>query len=269
MTLYPLTAAQAQQTSAQTFHPTGHPGMVEQLTNSAHAPGLSRSEPATHHMDYQQLAQHLSQAHAELRQLRGLLEKTREGERAARHLANHDGLTSLPNRRAFSEQLTHALALGTAHDSDLAVMFLDLDHFKAINDTHGHRVGDQLLAIVGSRLAKAVRSADVAARLGGDEFACLLQHAPSTAHIAQVATKLFDGIAAPMQLGRLQLQVNPSIGIAIRHHGEVVTADQLLARADRAMYLAKQRQSRFCFADRCADQPTSQCAGEGERSGRA
>lgn len=258
MTPYSLNATQA--------HQTGHPGMLESFSNGAHTPGLPHSEPAPHHMDYQQLAQHLSMAHAELRQLRGLLEKTREGERAARHLANHDGLTSLPNRRAFSERLNHALTLTTAQDSDLAVMFLDLDHFKEINDTHGHRVGDQLLAIVGNRLAKAVRAADVAARLGGDEFACLLQHAPSTAHIAQVATKLFDGIAAPMQLGSLRLQVNPSIGIAIRHQGEAVTADQLLARADRAMYLAKQRQSRFCFADRCADQPASQCAGEEARS---
>jgi len=98
-------------------------------------------------------------------------------------------------------------------------MFIDLDRFKDINDTHGHRVGDQLLAIVGTRLTQAVRAADIAARLGGDEFACLLQHAPSLAHIAQVATKLFDGIAAPIQVGGLSLHVHARICTPILQGG--------------------------------------------------
>lgn len=198
--------------------------------------------------DPQQLHQRLAAAQTELRQLRALLEKTREGERAARYLANHDGLTALPNRRAFAEHLAQALVRSALLDSDLAVMFIDLDHFKAINDTHGHRVGDQLLAVVGSRLAQTLRAADIAARLGGDEFACLLLHAPSEAHIAQVATKLVDGIAAPIQLGGLRLQVQASIGIAVRHPGQVLDAEQLMGCADRAMYQAKRRQCRYLFA---------------------
>lgn len=198
--------------------------------------------------DHHQLLQALAEARAELEQLRSLLEQTREGERAARYLANHDGLTSLPNRRAFVDKLSHALVRSAAQDSDLAVMFIDLDHFKSINDTHGHRVGDQLLAIVGSRLAQTVRAADIAARLGGDEFACLLLHAPSVDHIAQVATKLFDGIAAPVQLGALRLQVHPSIGIATRRTGQAIDAEQLMVRADRAMYHAKRHLCRYHFA---------------------
>ncbi|WP_342133647.1 GGDEF domain-containing protein [Hydrogenophaga sp. OTU3427] len=195
-----------------------------------------------------QLQHELDEARAELTQVRSLLERTREGERAARHLANHDGLTALPNRRAFLDKLTLALVQNRAQGRDLAVMFIDLDRFKDINDTHGHRVGDQLLAIVGTRLTQAVRAADIAARLGGDEFACLLQHAPSLAHIAQVATKLFDGIAAPIQVGGLSLHVHASIGIAICKDGQTLDAEQLMARADRAMYHAKRQHCRFCFA---------------------
>lgn len=198
--------------------------------------------------DGERLQHELATARAELKQLRAALEETREGERAARYMAHHDGLTSLPNRRAFIERLSHALARNVAHDSDLAVMFIDLDHFKSVNDTHGHRVGDQLLAIVGNRLAQAVRAQDIAARLGGDEFACLLLHAPSLEHIAHVADKLFDGIAAPMQLGALRLQIQPSIGIATRRMGQPVDAERLMVCADRAMYQAKRQQCRYYFA---------------------
>lgn len=232
--------------------------MLDQLVNGNCPTPIHRPEPVVRDLDYQQLEQHLEQAYAELRHLRNLLEKTLEGERAARYLASHDGLTSLANRLAFSERLARALERSSEQDSDLAVMFIDLDHFKVINDTHGHRVGDEVLAIVGSRLAKAVRAAkalrvaDVVARLGGDEFGCLLMPAMSPSHLAQVALKLSDGIAAPMQVGSLRLQVSASIGIAIRRQGEALTAEQLLACADKAMYLAKQQQSRYCFAVECA-----------------
>ena len=220
---------------------------------------MHRPELVVRDLDYKQLEQHLAQAHAELRHLRTLLEKTIEGERAARYLASHDGLTSLANRQAFCEHLARALQRSSAQDSDLAVMFIDLDHFKAINDTHGHRVGDQVLTIVGSRLARAVRAskalrvADVVARLGGDEFGCLLMPAMSPMHLEQVALKLSDGIAAPMQVGGLRLQVSASIGIAIRRQGDALSAEQLLACADKAMYHAKQRQSRYHFAGQGAE----------------
>lgn len=195
-----------------------------------------------------QLQVALTESQAQLVQVRAQLELTLQGERAARYLANHDGLTALPNRRAFLDKLAHALIGSAAQDSSLAVMFIDLDHFKSINDTFGHSVGDQLLAIVGARLTQVIRAGDVVARLGGDEFACLLMHAPSPAHIARVANKLFDGIAAPIQLGALNLQVHPSIGIATRLQGQVTNAEQLMGCADRAMYHAKRQQCRFVFA---------------------
>lgn len=220
----------------------------ERVRSTLHGALAVPAAVRTPQQQYQQLQLDLAAARAELHQVREMLAEARERERAAHHLAHHDGLTALPNRRAFVEQLAHALRRTSAQDSDLAVMFIDLDHFKAVNDTHGHRVGDQLLAIVGNRLAQTVRAADIAARLGGDEFACLLLNAPSVAHIAQVAVKLFEGIAAPMQLGALRLQVRPSIGIATRRLGQRVDAEKLMVLADRAMYHAKRHQCRYHFA---------------------
>lgn len=225
------------------------PTLTTALTASQAAPLAMRLNPVPppQHL-HQQLQWDLAAARTELRHVREMLTQARERERAAHYLAHHDGLTALPNRRAFVERLADALVRSTAQDSDLAVMFIDLDHFKTINDTYGHRVGDQLLAIVGNRLGQTVRAADIAARLGGDEFACLLLNAPSVDHIAQVATKLFDGIAAPMQLGTLRLQVQPSIGIATRRRGQAIDAERLMVSADRAMYHAKRYRCRYHFA---------------------
>ncbi len=196
----------------------------------------------------QQLQVALAESQSQLAQVRAQLELTLQGERAARFLANHDGLTALPNRRAFLDRLSVALGSSAAQAGRLAVMFIDLDHFKSINDNFGHSVGDQLLAVVGARLTQVIRADDLAARLGGDEFACLLTHAPSSAHIARVANKLFEGIAAPIQLGALNLQVHPSIGIATSRNGRATTAEQLMKCADRAMYRAKKLQCRYSFA---------------------
>lgn len=199
-------------------------------------------------MDSSRLRIELSQALARIEQLQSLLVQTQEGERAARYLASHDALTTLPNRRAFLENLDHVLQRANAQGNDLAVLFLDLDHFKWINDTYGHAVGDQLLSVVGRRLALAVRSADFAARLGGDEFACLLSNAPSSPQMEQVAIKLFESIAAPIQLGTLRLQVQPSIGIAVRRNAQSTDSEQLMVCADRAMYHAKHHRCRFHIA---------------------
>ena len=198
--------------------------------------------------DHQQLLNDLAEAQAELRRLGSLLDRARECERAAHHLAHHDGLTALPNRRAFIHRLDQALARGAAHEGQLAVLFIDLDDFKHINDTHGHHVGDQLLTIVGRRLAQGVRVTDMVARLGGDEFACLLMHTASLTHVGKVATKLFHRIAAPVQLGALRLQVKPSIGIAVCPQGRSMGVEQLMGSADRAMFHAKRSRSRYHLA---------------------
>ena len=181
-----------------------------------------------------------------LAQLRGELEGTLAGERQARHQALHDGLTSLPNRDCFRERLTLAIARTTTKSSGPAVLYLDLDGFKAINDQHGHAVGDEVLKIIAARMSRAVRVGDTVARLGGDEFGCLLTAFRDREHLSRMAAKLFDAIAAPMTLDRLMLEVRPSIGIALcPEHGS--TPEHLLACADAAMYDAKRRGSGHAF----------------------
>lgn len=181
-----------------------------------------------------------------LAQLRGELEGTLAGERQARHQALHDSLTSLPNRGCFQERLGVAISRATAHRSELAVVYMDLDGFKAINDQHGHAVGDEVLKIVAARLSRAVRVGDTVARLGGDEFGCLLTAFRDRDHLSLMAGKLFDAIAAPLTLDQLRLTVRPSIGISLcPTHG--ATAERLLASADAAMYDAKRRQCGHAF----------------------
>ena len=181
-----------------------------------------------------------------LARLRGELAGTLAGERQARHLAMHDNLTSLHNRGYFRERLSLAVSRATTNGSDLAVIYLDLDGFKEINDQHGHAVGDEVLRIIAARLTRAVRVGDTVARLGGDEFGCLLMAFHDRAHLSRIAGKLFDAISAPLTLDQLRLSVRPSIGISLcPAHG--ATAELLLASADAAMYDAKRRQCGHAF----------------------
>ena len=195
-----------------------------------------------------ELERHVLETQATLDRIHAELTGTRDGERHARHLALHDSLTQLPNRRFFVERLQQALAQRGAHPGMLAVLFLDLDAFKPINDAHGHHVGDELLQIVGARLGRLLRSGDMVSRLGGDEFACLCDGMSSREQIGHLADKLFDAVAAPMQIGTLNLSVRPSIGIALcPQDGHSV--DELLRHADTAMYRAKREQCRHAFFD--------------------
>ncbi len=181
----------------------------------------------------------LAQAEADLACVRG-------GERQARHLAMHDELTSLPNRRHLLQQLGHALAQRGPDHPGPAVIYIDLDHFKAVNDTHGHGVGDEVLRITAARLSAAVRQGDLVVRLGGDEFACLLHGVADAVPLRQLCTKLLDAVSRPMKVADLQLLVRPSIGVAMcPQHGTV--AKDLLACADAAMYAAKRERRGFAF----------------------
>jgi len=164
----------------------------------------------------------------------------------------HDRLTALPNRHRFSDVLDRALLKTDVQSPRLALLVLDLDGFKPINDQHGHGVGDHMLRIVASRLARAVRAGDCVGRTGGDEFACLLGGIQDREQLSHLACKLFDAVSAPLQIGRLQLTVRPSIGIAICPT-DGATADVLLQRADAAMGRAKRAQSGYAFFDRGAD----------------
>jgi diguanylate cyclase (GGDEF)-like protein len=190
--------------------------------------------------------------HAALARARAELVGSQDGERRARHLALHDGLTSLPNRTFFRERLDGALAHPEQRRAGLALLYIDLDGFKAINDAHGHAVGDELLGIVAARLTRAVRAEDVVGRLGGDEFACLLEGVLDREQLGQVARKLFDTVSAPLRIGTLELAVRPSIGIALCP-ADGATADVLLGIADAAMYRAKRQRTGYAFFDRVGD----------------
>lgn len=172
----------------------------------------------------------------EIAGLRAQLAESLVREVQARALARTDSLTRLGNRAAFLEQLQEALADDDAKSTDFAVLFIDLDGFKAVNDRHGHRIGDELLRIVGARLSACVRSSDVVARLGGDEFACLVRCGPHE-RVAQVAGKVFDTLCDPYQLGALRVNIQASVGVATPEDG--TSATTLLEWADAAMYLAK------------------------------
>lgn len=200
----------------------------------------------------QQADRELRQAQAALATAHAELVGTRAGERRANHRAQHDSLTSLPNRSYFRSRLDDALRPTGPKAPALAVLFLDLDGFKPINDRHGHDTGDELLRIVARRLSHSVRDEDMVCRLGGDEFACLLTDPMGREQISHLASMLFDAVSAPLKVGELELSVRPSIGIAVcPTDGD--TAATLLKRADLAMYRAKRRQMGFAFFDRRAD----------------
>lgn len=155
------------------------------------------------------------------------------------HQAYHDALTNLPNRTLFMDRLSQALARGARHDTQTAVIFLDLDDFKVINDSLGHKAGDTLLVEAGQRLQSCVRNGDTVARLGGDEFTALLEDVRLTEATA-TAERIAEKLAAPFYLEGCEVFVTTSIGIAISEPGQD-SPDDLLRNADVAMYEAKNK----------------------------
>lgn len=159
-------------------------------------------------------------------------------EEQIEYQAYHDALTGLPNRRLFRDRLTVALAHARRMKHPLAVMFLDLDRFKVVNDTLGHSTGDELLKTVGTRLQSSLREEDSIARMGGDEFTILLADLKTTDDSAKIAQKVLDTVAQPLRIDGTELFVTTSIGIAL-FPSDGDTAEALLANADHAMYRAK------------------------------
>ncbi len=189
----------------------------------------------------------------EVAALQTLLAKTQEEltgaqerERRARYLAFHDDLTALPNRRFFRERLGLALRGEGVGTPPLAVLYLDLDGFKALNDLYGHDTGDALLSTVARRLSHALRAEDLVSRLAGDEYACLISGVSSRERLQQMAVTLFRAVSAPFKIGTLELTVRPSIGIAVCP-GDGTTTDELMKAADTAMYMAKRQKSSYAF----------------------
>ncbi len=163
----------------------------------------------------------------------------RRNEERMQYQAFHDPLTDLPNRTLFRDRLAVALAHDRKNGSGISVFFLDLDHFKRINDTLGHDVGDRLLCEVGRRLLLCVETTDTVARVGGDEFTLLMPHVSNAEAATSVGHTILKAMAAPFNIDGQQLYVTTSIGIAISPH-DGVTADALLKASDGAMYRAKE-----------------------------
>jgi diguanylate cyclase (GGDEF)-like protein len=155
-----------------------------------------------------------------------------------RHQALHDGLTGLANRVLFRDRVEHAVARIKRSGGQLAVLFIDLDDFKTLNDTHGHARGDEVLAVAAQRVADALRPSDTAARQGGDEFAVLIEDVVDEADALAVATRLAEALRQPMPIGHAEVRIAASIGVALGGAGDE-TADDLLRNADVAMYAAK------------------------------
>ncbi len=160
-------------------------------------------------------------------------------EERIQFLANHDALTSLPNRVMFGEVLNLAIQNARRYHRNFAVLFIDLDRFKIINDTLGHEAGDKLLQEMGTRLTQTVRSSDVVARLGGDEFVVLIQEASEPKQVAAVARKILSALVKPMSMQGQECRVTASIGICM-YPAEAQDEQSLMKYADIAMYRAKE-----------------------------
>jgi len=155
------------------------------------------------------------------------------------YLATHDTLTGLPNRSMFSQLLNHAIHAARRYQRQFAVLFIDLDRFKLINDTLGHEAGDQLLKEIATRLKQPLRTADVVGRLGGDEFVILIEEVIDSNHVATVAHKILTSIIKPMTLMGQECHITASIGISL-YPKDAEDEQSLMKNSDIAMYLAKE-----------------------------
>jgi diguanylate cyclase (GGDEF)-like protein/PAS domain S-box-containing protein len=155
-------------------------------------------------------------------------------------ISYHDPLTDLPNRRLFYEHLSHAISRAARTVSNMALMFIDLDRFKHVNDSLGHNIGDELLALVAQRLAEIMRGNDTISRIGGDEFTILIEDMASSHEASTIAEKLINGFSLPFITNGHELFISPSIGISI-YPEDGTEPDILLKNADAAMYRAKEQ----------------------------
>jgi diguanylate cyclase (GGDEF)-like protein len=172
------------------------------------------------------------------RAIRYAIERKKAEEKLA-YYARHDPLTGLVNTRVFREHLRLALARSDREGHMVAVLFLDLDHFKQVNDSLGHEAGDIVLRQVADRLLACTRETDVAGRLGGDEFALLLEGLSRREDASAVATKVLSALAKPIEVRGERVLVEASIGVALYEHPGAFTAEELVRHADAAMYRAK------------------------------
>ncbi|MBN1192741.1 MAG: GGDEF domain-containing protein [Coriobacteriia bacterium] len=188
----------------------------------------------------------LADTKTDLEEARDDLLQSRANEHEAREVALHDTLTGLPNRALFDQAFDHGLIQARRHGWGLAVLFIDIDEFKSINDSHGHHVGDEVLLMVADRLHSFVRAEDMVSRWGGDEYVCLLLEVRQETDVARLAEKMVHGIAGTFESGGGPLSIGCSIGIAM-YPADGETADTLLKNADAAMYRAKATEEKVAF----------------------
>ncbi|MBB3182839.1 diguanylate cyclase (GGDEF)-like protein/PAS domain S-box-containing protein [Halomonas fontilapidosi] len=181
--------------------------------------------------------------HGQVKRYVGLMEditSVKAHQQELEYIAHYDALTGLPNRVLLADRIHQAMASARRHQHRLALVFIDLDGFKAVNDVHGHDMGDRLLVELSQRMQAALRESDTLGRLGGDEFVAVLGDLESTEACRVVLKRLLSVVATPMELNGVKLQVSASMGVAFSPPGQELDADQLLRHADQAMYRAKE-----------------------------
>lgn len=168
------------------------------------------------------------------------ISRLKQQEEELRAMAHYDALTGLPNRVLFADRLQQTMAQARRQDFRLAVIYIDLDEFKPVNDAHGHEAGDQLLIEIANRMRSVLREEDTVARLGGDEFAALIVNVESEAVLGMLLSRLLHVVAEPVWVAGHQVRVSASIGSTMYPQPQELDGDQLLRQADQAMYRAKQ-----------------------------
>ena len=166
------------------------------------------------------------------------IDEIKQTEKQLRYLADYDQLTHLPNRTLFHQHLNHSIEIAKRFNEKVALLYLDLDGFKLVNDAHGHAVGDQLLQAVSSRLTHVLRSIDRCSRLGGDEFAIIIERVKTDHEVESTLDRILEEISRPFDLYNLKVITSASVGIAIYPDNAELSSD-LLKHADFAMYEAK------------------------------
>ena len=176
-------------------------------------------------------------------------------QRQLERIAHYDPLTGLPNRALLADRMQQAMAQANRRGTTIAIAYLDLDGFKAVNDRHGHDAGDRLLVVAANRMRQALRETDTLARLGGDEFVAVLADLPTSEACIPTLTRLLDAASKETQDGGFLLRVSASLGVTFYPQSETIDADQLLRQADQAMYQAKlSGKNRYHLFDVARDQ---------------
>lgn len=168
------------------------------------------------------------------------ISEQKEAENELRQMANFDSLTSLPNRTLLLDRINHAIDHATRHENTIGLFFIDLDKFKQVNDSLGHKAGDELLKVVAQRLTNLLRQDDTVARLGGDEFVVMVEDVTQPDKLSMLAQEIISIVEAPIQLGNQTVSVSSSVGIAL-FPNDASTSEELLKNADVAMYHAKEQ----------------------------